>query len=199
MEILAYSTKTIRKGIRERISRFGKNALFGEDGATSKLVAKLEVLSKRKDLLTGAVTLVSTQRIIDNQRSLHQDISGMQKVLEALSSPAHIQLYSLEQSNMARSILHPSMIPDDVLQTISKKRVPENGACVREQQSFNDWLDQKTAVLCISGSLGFRKRPLAAGIISFLQTWTLHSDQNFYGSVAYFFFKDAKRGGLTNV
>lgn len=190
MQILAYSTKIIGKGTRERIPRFAKNALLGEDGTTSKLVARLEVLSKREDLLAGAVTLVSTQQILDNQKSMYQDIQGMQKVLETLSSPAQIQLQSQQQFNVARSILRPSMIPDDILQAISKKRVPETGTWIISQQSFNDWLEQKSTVLCIAGSPGFGKSFLAASIISFLQTRTINNDEN-GSSIAYFFFKEA--------
>jgi hypothetical protein len=111
-------------------------------------------------------------------------------VLETLSSPSHLQLHSQQQFNVAKSILRPSMIPDDILQAISKKRVPESGTWVRDQRPFKDWLDQKSTVLCIAGSPGFGK---SARIISFLRTRILHSDEMFPSSVAYFFFKDANQ------
>lgn len=193
MEIFAYSTKTIKTGTRERISRFAKNALLGDDGVISKLVARLEVLSKREDLLTGAVTLVSTQQILDNQENIHQEMrEGMAKVLENLSSPAQIQLQAEQQFNLAKKILRPSVFPDDILQAILKKRVPGTGGWVREQQAFKDWLDQKTNnILCIAGSPGFGKSFIAASIISFLQEKILQSDgQSSSSAVACFFFKD---------
>lgn len=186
MEIFAYSTNAVKKGTRERFSRFAKNLLLGDDGVIAGYVAKLDKLTKSEDLLQGALTLANTQKIIDGQDRMDQH---MEKLF-ALSTPAQIQFRAEKRLEQAKSILRPSVSPLDLFDKIAKQRVAGTGSWVRNQQVFQDWITRKDAMLCLAGSPGFGKSFIAASMVSYLEDLVSHDGEGSHGSVAYFFFRD---------
>ncbi|KAL4914045.1 hypothetical protein BDW62DRAFT_204983 [Aspergillus aurantiobrunneus] len=114
LDILAYSTKIISRGIRNRFSRFAK----GEDETVSGLVATLDRFSRNEQLLTGVEALATAQGISEKQETIHQDVQGMKEVLLDISSSNHIEDYTNQQHlGKAKDILRPFCLRDMAYQT----------------------------------------------------------------------------------
>lgn len=190
LQVFAYSIKTIRTGTRDRIKRLVQNAVRGSDEVVPQLVTKLDKLSKDEGLIKATETLLNTQKLIEGQEKTDQDLQGIKKALDGISSAAHIQSSSEKHLENAKIIIKPSISTGDIFQTMKNKLVDGTGAWVRDQHVFKDWLEEKSTTLCITGSPGFGKSFIAASIILYLQKEILQDTPDSDGSVAFFFFRD---------
>ncbi|KAE8157722.1 hypothetical protein BDV40DRAFT_277652 [Aspergillus tamarii] len=221
VEILALSTKTIRRG---RLLKFTRNILLGSNDAIQGAMGKLDKLTRVEADLVGAETLTESKRtgrvvdgmsatvtsthttVIETGMTVNQVNVRVNEVQEMLGT----LLVSVKENKQEGSedreralqehvnkILRPSKTDSaqDWYDKINKARIPGTGDWVRDEQIFKEWYDKELPMMFISGNPGAGKSYIVANIISRLLELHPQGVQNTsLTSVGFFFFKDDNPG-----
>ncbi|RHZ66396.1 hypothetical protein CDV55_101215 [Aspergillus turcosus] len=221
LQVFGRSTKLIKTGTLGRVLQFTKNVLLGRDEKLQGLVDQLEKLCRGEQRLVAAETLTEVKRtghtvegidmtlgetktIVQDTNTRMNQVSSDMENLTVGQQKFHAE-FRLEMENMntflgsrnrglerIKEILQPSVYPQDMYQSIAKRRVPGTGDWVRSEQLFQAWMEKSQGpVLRISGNPGSGKSFVAQNIISLmLELHPQGLSQPSPTSVGYFFFRD---------
>ncbi|KAF7623645.1 NACHT and TPR domain protein [Aspergillus flavus] len=221
VEILALSTKTIRRG---RLLKFTRNILLGSNDAIQGAMGKLDKLTRVEADLVGAETLTESKRtgrvvdgmsatvtsthatVVETGMTVNQVNVRVNEVQEMLGTLLVSVKENKQESTEDREkalqehvskILRPSKTDyaQDWYDKINKARIPGTGDWVRDERIFNEWHDKHMPVMFISGNPGAGKSYIVANMINRLHELHPQGVQNTsLTSVGFFFFKDDNPG-----
>lgn len=163
LQVFRRSTKLIKNGTLGRVLQFTKNVLLGRDEKLQGLVDQLEKLCQGQQRLVAAETLTEVKRtghtvegidmtlgdtktIVQDTNTRMNHVSSDMENLTVGQQKFHAE-FRLEMENMTtflgsrnrgieriKEILQPSVYPQDMYQSIAKRRVPGTGDWVRSEQ-----------------------------------------------------------------
>lgn len=131
------------------------------------------------------------QKVTIGQEQVRQELRHLNNAMAVITSSEDKD--ESKRQKKIKDILHPSVSPDDLLDSITKRRVPGTGDWVRDEPPFQKWIDQTEPVLWISGNPGSGKTFLAESIISHLKQQNpqgVHHPSHV--SIGFYFFKDSE-------
>ncbi|KAE8149863.1 hypothetical protein BDV25DRAFT_140381 [Aspergillus avenaceus] len=167
VEILALSTKTIRRG---RLLKFTRNILLGSNDAIQGAMAKLDKLTRVEADLVGAETLTESKKtgrvvdgisvtvnttnatVLETGMTVSQMSVQVNEVQEMLGTLLLSTNENKSESNEDREkalqeqvnkVLKPSKVDhaQNWYDKINKARIPGTGDWVRDENMFKEWLN----------------------------------------------------------
>ena len=221
LQVFGRATKLVKNGSIGRVLQYTKNVFVGGDKKLQDLVSKLERLCQGEQRLVAAKTLMEVRRtgnavegmdmalmetrtsvlntntLVNHVSSEIQNLTVEQREFQA---EFRLQMQDMKTSSGAgdqgiahiKKILQPSVHPQDMYESIAKRRVPGTGDWIRNEEALQAWLDKSQGpILRISGSPGNGKSFIAQNIISFLlEQHPQGLSQSSRTSIGYFFFRD---------
>ena len=136
--------------------------------------------------MVGALTLSVAM-------NTHDAVKNLSDKFDTLAVKIDEDREESEKKSMQRirSVLKPTLAPEELFRSISNKRVPGTGDWIRQEPLFKSWLERDWQILWISGGPGAGKSYLTTNIIQLLlQTYPQGVQDSSRTSVAYYFCKD---------
>lgn len=141
-EILLIATEEVNRG---RVKAYFRR-VFARDSKVPDALAKLDSLTKGEEGLVMAETLASIKRSISLQHHLAEEVESLRAETRERAA--------LSNRQRLKSILEPSVYPDDRYNTLNNSRTRGTGDWLVEDPAFKAWVAGDYPFIWICGNPG---------------------------------------------
>lgn len=146
-ETLLIATEEVNRG---RVKAYFRR-VFLRDSKVPEALAKLESLTRGEEGLVMAETLASIKRSISLQHRLAEEVESLRTETRERTA--------LSNRQKLKSILEPSVYPDDRFNSLNSSRTPGTGDWLVEDPAFKSWVAGDFPFIWICGNPGKSSGP----------------------------------------
>ncbi|SPO05535.1 uncharacterized protein DNG_08222 [Cephalotrichum gorgonifer] len=176
-ETLLIATAEVNRG---RVKAYFRK-VFARESKVPEALAKLSNLTRGEEGLVMAETLASIKRSISIQHQLAEEVENLRAETRERTA--------LSNRQRLRTILEPSVYPEDSYNALKNSRTPGTGDWFVKDPNLQDWVDGLFPFLWVCGNPGTGKSYLASRLISHVEEILSQPDTPL-DSLAYFFFRE---------
>ncbi|KAG8529667.1 uncharacterized protein KY384_005148 [Bacidia gigantensis] len=200
LRIFDLSAKAIKRG---RVKKYLTGLVLGKDEKVEAELKNLERLTQSEERIVGALTfstVTQSSRTLDginnNVGEMRSQLANMNVGIHADSIASWVpdlkgELKEERDRKLLEASLNSSHMPQEIFESISRKRMPNSGNWVREEPVFQAWVRDEISTIWLYGGPGAGKSFTSSNIVQHMTaSFPQGVGDTRWTSVAYFFCKD---------